>query len=546
MKMKKLSVIASIIGSIVLLLAGCSKENSSVENELINVEEAGRILINTETYQPDQSFTRAGQTQATEVVDLGNNLIAEVSLEKDEEKSGLTRAAMSEEHYTIFALNSSNVRVATMKGTVKDGAFKRDAGSPKIELTPGTYTFVCINDAVTDNTTSLSVTNGSKNPMIGTTQQTISGDGCLIAFTMKHQTARVHFGITSYTSASSGVKATVSSDGSQLNKNVYDLSGENITSTENGSVLSGEYTFPATPAATRSFYTLPYSATSDDYQYFLPNLEGKDLKLTFSAGTVYGESMAGKSIKLTKIGKLLRNGSYKLNIKLKNVLYLFADGTVGTFQEKAERQPIGVVITDKTPTQKGLAVALKVLSGGVGYQWAINSQANQQGNSAPLSSDFLTQWNDYDGYKWTWEKEGSADGTTIKANSTDFPAFYAAAHYQPGPTITGTNIGKWFLPSLGQIKLTVARLCRDVDVNAKTDWTPYIQYRNLDANFDKIFLQAGGQTLLNNWLWTSSEHTTENGHDCAFRDHELELDDYGCGKYIPLGGQPDVRPFVKY
>lgn len=538
--MKRLSVIASIIGSFVLLLVGCSKENSSVGNELINMEEAGKILINTETYHPDQSFTRAGRTQAIETVDLGNNLLAEISLEEDEKENEnkLTRAAMSEEHYTIFALNNSGIRVATMKGTVKEGAFKRDAGSPKMELAPGTYTFVCINDAVTDNTSSLCVTNGSKNPMIGSVQQTIGGDRWQITFTMKHQSARVHFGITSYTSASSGVKATVSSDGSQLNKNVYDLSGENITSTEIGNVQSGEYTFPATPSATRSFYTLSYATTSDDYQYFLPNLEGKDLKLTFSAGTVYGESMAGKSIKLTKIGKLLRNGSYKLNIKLKNVLYLFSDGTVGTFKEKAERQPIGVVITDKTPMQKGLAVALKLIP--AGKSWAKGPKKHN--NSAPLSSDFLTQWNDYDGYKWTWEKEGSADGTTVKASCTDFPAFYAAAHYQPGPSITGTNIGKWFLPSIGQIKLTVARLCRDVDVNAKTDWEPYIQYRKLNSDFDKIFLQVGGHTLLGDWIWTSSEHSIQEGHDCTFRDNHLELDSYGYAKDIGIG----VRPFVEY
>jgi len=543
--MKRISVIASIIGCIVLLLAGCSKENSFADKELIDVEETGRILINTEAYLPDQSFTRTEWSRPTETVDLGNNLIAEVSLEADEGENNHTRAtmhtraAMSEEHYTILALNSSGVRVSTMKGTAKDGVFKRDIGSPRMQLAPGTYTFVCISDGVTDNTTSLSIANGSKNPMIGCTQQTISGGDWIIAFNMKHEAARVHFGITSYTSASSGVKATVSSDGSQLNKNVYDLSGEHITSTENGSVLSGEYTFPATPAAARSFYTLPYSATSDNYQYFLPNLEGKDLKLTFSAGTVYGESMAGKSIKLTKIGKLLRNGSYKLNIKLKNVLYLFADGTVGTFQEKAERQPIGVVITDKTPTQKGLAVALRAITGG--NSWAKGPKKHEHHNSAPISSDFLTQWNDYNGYKWTWEKEGSADGTTIKANSTDFPAFYAAAHYQPGPSITGTNIGKWFLPSLGQIKLTVARLCRDVDVNAKTAWEPYLTYRQLDANFDKIFLQAGGQTL-KDWIWTSSEHSIQEGHDCFIRENELELDESGYNKDIGIG----VRPFVHF
>ena len=55
-------------------------------------------------------------------------------MRKTNKKGGLTRAVMSEEHYTIFALNSAGVRVATMKGKVKDGIFKRDTGSPKMEL----------------------------------------------------------------------------------------------------------------------------------------------------------------------------------------------------------------------------------------------------------------------------------------------------------------------------------------------------------------------------------------------------------------------------
>ena len=147
------------------------------------------------------------------------------------------------------------------------------------------------------------------------------------------------------------------------------------------------------------------------------------------------------------------------------------------------------------------------------------------------------------GYNWTWDGSSSLDGKVRGTEASKYPAFYAAAHYQPGPTITGTNIGKWFLPSLGQIKLTVTRLCRDVDVNAKTDWTPYIQYRNLDANFDKIFLQAGGVTLYNDWIWTSSEHSAHDGHDCQFNQNEFELDDFG---YDKIMSGLNVRPFVHF
>ena len=62
-----------------------------------------------------------------------------------------------------------------------------------------------------------------------------------------------------------------------------------------------------------------------------------------------------------------------------------------------------------------------------------------------------------DGYKFTWEAAGSADGTTIKANEqTRYPAFYNAAHYTPtlpaGEVLTGSIVGKkWFLPSLGEV-----------------------------------------------------------------------------------------------
>ena len=56
------------------------------------------------------------------------------------------------------------------------------------------------------------------------------------------------------------------------------------------------------------------------------------------------------------------------------------------------------------------------------------------------------------GEHWTWDASGSVDGS-IKANeSAKYPAFYAAAHYNPGVQLTGTLATKrWYLPSLGEV-----------------------------------------------------------------------------------------------
>ena len=49
-------------------------------------------------------------------------------------------------------------------------------------------------------------------------------------------------------------------------------------------------------------------------------------------------------------------------------------------------------------------------------------------------------------------------GESVYEGSTDanFPAYYDAAHYPV--TATGTNVGKWFLPSLGQWKVALMKL----------------------------------------------------------------------------------------
>ena len=93
---------------------------------------------------------------------LANGMRAVVSMEEDApETQAATRATMDDGHYTIFALDpATGDRITGTKkqltGTVTGGVFQSDAGSEMI-LDPGTYKFVCINDAVTDHGTSLQV-----------------------------------------------------------------------------------------------------------------------------------------------------------------------------------------------------------------------------------------------------------------------------------------------------------------------------------------------------------------------------------------------------
>ena len=108
---------------------------------------------------------------------------------------------------------------------------------------------------------------------------------------------------------------------------------------------------------------------------------------------------------------------------------------------------------------KRLAVALKDARnevpthfGASTFPWSAHSLQNSQ-SMTTMSNNIADHINDFKGEDYTWTSTYSTDGK-VKANeSTDYPAFYAAAHYSPGVPITGTNVGKWFLPTLGEWNL---------------------------------------------------------------------------------------------
>lgn len=465
--MKKLLMMAGLVGT--MMLAACSNEDVvktdnkmeitgdhfSFTAEAANTDEPVAAAKHATT---DEELARAADytTAQPQTVDLGDGLQAEISIEQDA-SAPQTRATepIGDGHYTIYAVDAATGTRVTgtnskVSGTVSSGVFTQDAGS-KLELAPGTYTFVCFNDAVTDNGTNLTVTTDN-DALIGTATETISGAGWYVNFIMKRQTARVRFRFTGYTDQAAGVTADLVSTTLQPVVNTYSVDATTITPT-NGT-LSNTYALPATSTTYNAKYVQAHDFVTD-YSYLLPGISAADTKLSFTGGTLYGKAMAGKSFSLSKLSSLTfaRNHSYMVNIKLKTILYLFEDGTVGVLAEKGTRTPIGVVASEKTNTEAGLACALRWYEynqlGHIGKSCWKNIGDHIEENVSPSPTNMVEAAADMNGYNWTYSP--NLQGIVRSNEPVVYPAFYLAAHHNPGVTVTGANVGQWFLPAYGQL-----------------------------------------------------------------------------------------------
>ena len=534
-----------------LVLTACSKD--TIDNGHANAVEIDNITITEEPFEPEtpakSSAKQTRAVQAPQIVDLGDGLIAEVSLTEDahEETPARTRAAIADGHYTIYATKliggpgTSGPILAKLSGTVQGGKFVRDASSPRMRLDPDTYTFVCVNDAMSKEIHSyhgdiFALRNDKDNPMIATVTMPISGNIVEIPFVMKHsRTSRVRFQITSYTNEGHNITGKLAF--SSIMTTVYfDMAGR-MFGGFGTTFTSGTYTFAESPV-TPSAYTQIIKRTTD-YRYFISDAPGASAQFTIDGGSIYGKSLAGKSFPLTAIANLQENKSYTCNIKLKPaVLYLFQDGTVGVLADKGTRTPIGIVVKEKTTTEKGLAIALK--DAGQGLSWGPdNVKANDVqipmrigGNMNP------TYVNDMNGYHYTWESSGSNDGTTIKGNVSTFPVFTAAAQYNPGVSVTGSNVGKWFLPSAGEFRLFFVNVW-------KYEWPLTDQYCNSGVKYDIYFTQAGGTALSRDYATSTETTNLTQGTQIWNFSNSAALSDY-FERTRPLTDQWHVRSFVHF
>ena len=529
-----------------LLMAACSHdENNNGTEPLQKVQ----FSFTNEDFGEDEALTRA--TSAAEAkpqtIDLGD-CEAEISVEN--EPAVKTRGPLTNAngHYTIRAYQGGTLK-GEVKGTFSGGTFTADAGAASnFNLDPGTYDFIAFNDDVIPSGTGLTVARDkAETARMGFATQVITAtpQKQQVMFTMKHVGARVRMQflckkdmpntITSVLEAADANGIPVSVAYNPTTK-AYTATNGAMTPESSNSPASTEQKFMA------SFFGQKYAYTSTctDYHYFLPTTEASNLKLSFSAGTIFWKPTTAAQ-KLNMSLSMQPNKSYLVKIKLKpQYTYLMSDGTLGFFKETTfgggTKTPIAVVIEPN----KHIAVALQNANGGNKCLWTSLSDYMAQKNKEVKTTlaDFATTEN---GYQETWDASASLDNTTVKGNSADYPAFKACGDYDPGVIVTGANISKWYLPAYGEWSYLFATLgFGDLTawINSSMNWYGHLS--------DIAFKQVGGQGFPTSGdinYWSSSEYLWMTTYQAGlfrwgdtFVSHGYNLKTFDMY----------VRPFVKY
>lgn len=542
----------NLFGALLLLMSpvfvSCSnEEGSSVNNELLLNGEKISITVGEEAFESGPEI-RATIHQVDTTIDMGNDIVAEMSIILDHSSPTIQSAAtrtspLTDGHYTIFVVDASGNRLTgtdkEISGTVTGGKFVPDHNA-KLNLANGTYTFVCHNDAVVEQGGQLKVESNSMQsscPMIGTVTKTIGGSSNDITFTLKHYAARVKPLITTFTSYANmdNNTTTLSSASNGFADMTLSLKGETPQRAASGTMVysennaksfekvgNQEFSGIVTPFQVEGGYTYIALAPGEsipvhDFQY---NFNGK----------IYG-----KPINHTFLNRLKLDPNYSYTIKLtfksKDPLLLYQDGTVGYIGDKTTaRVPVGVVTKEKTTSTEGTAMALK--NAPDDYQY-VNSVSGSY--LLPYYDDDrdhdLTK--DIDGYNFTYSTSIYETGTHLSGYCISrgityppsepmsefklegellYPMQHTVAQFSPG--VPTHNIGKWFVATGIQWRDAIVRLAKmnktdfdGIDTNASS--TDYFQFYYSDPDFEPF---EPNTTI--NWTMATMENVfTQSGGD---------------------------------
>lgn len=489
----------------VFALSACHSELDNQPDGKVNTAKQITFKVNFEDYNTDEEVqgTRAlvPDTLAKQVIDLDNNLLAEVSIQRDTTKTDrATTRALSDGTYTMLAYQGSTLK-GEVTGTVNNGEFYV-TGNPMV-LAPGTYDFVLYSDLTRSGNTFIVDRSNMSNAQIGRTTGVVITSQLEtqeVVFNLKHLGARMKIKLTGYmpypamAATLSSVNAT-----SVPNQVVYDAVADSWTGYTHAA-LSENCTFPATGTwdvglsggSPGVFHDYHYTSLTNDYHYFLPTTDASKLKLTLNSGKLYRIDFASHHTPLALSPDpavvMKNNGSYIINVKLRpNYLYLMSDGSTDfvnatqyTHLKKADGTPLyrdkqgNVLTTPKMPVglvvsqSRRLAMALKSIPTtdlwGPGTT-VFNYKRYRVDGIWPSREELNAMAGDMDGYKYTWEGAGSSDGVTIKANDpVHYPSFYKFGHYRDelianGVNLTGVMLTKnWHFPSAGELQLFVKNL----------------------------------------------------------------------------------------
>ena len=522
-----------------LLLSACSsEENMADTDKKIDVAKGIRFQFTEEAFVPGEVAAAKQGTRALaepQEIDLGNGIIAEATLEPDTAGCAQTRAGnpVPDGTYKIYAIDAGGTRHDGLTGTMTGGVF---TPSGHWELEAGTYTFVCINNAVTDNGNELYIDmsrgrfkENNDNPLIGVVPSVVvtNPNDVIVSFVMRHQQARVRYGFVSYTEPIENFDFDFDTDASWGGDIYYDLQGNKLRTGTERSYFMREYHIPVHQdhAYAPSSLVTEYLHTTD-YVYVSPEFTAH-VFADVNTMSLYGRTITTLRQHYFSLGTLQKNHSYiwKLKYKNKDPWYLYNDGTIGSLAKRGSRTPIGIVLEDKTATKDGTAIALDIapvslypiVTGYNGVMWDRRTPPLSQANNK-LCPTHAAAIADMDGYKYTWEGAGSADGVTIKANSLDYPAFYIAARYgnqlaANSITVSGSMVGrKWYLPAYGELLKLRSVFGSTLPMPNQLDDSAVIDPATM-ARIDAAFTAAGAPALSSHdnpgCSWTSTETDPE-------------------------------------
>lgn len=558
MKLRRLFFVALIMGGCWLVTA-CSSDNNSGDMDRQSTAEALQFSITESDFNADEELkTRAEQEPSMNIdtIDLGNGIEAVASIQQDtaKQKSLADTRSVLIGHYTVRAYQSG-VQKGEWKGTFDGSTFTPDAStSREVFLAPGTYDFVCFNDKVTVNGNNLVVNQYTAGEArIGAnTGVVISGKKQQVPLIAKHVTARVNTQVKATFPVPSTLKGGISSSSNDFPQKVsYNPATNAYTTTETGWLSGASYTYPA--ATMHDWGTVGYYAiaTSNEYAYFFPGIDASKLSFEFQLnGLIIGNRMLTlsntKKFSFKHPVVFAANKSYTiiltLNLKFK---YLFQDGTTDYLRQgkAAGKTPIAVVVDE----DRKIAMALKDANGGAPIDMftslsnAVNSTRYAYYNSTYMNQNAM---DDEGGYRWTWLASGSSDHTTIKADDqTRYPGFYAAGHYDPGVTVTGANVGKWYIPAFREWINALSGNCF-LDSNIP-DGESHVTWNDMPLSV--ALTQAGGTSLYGKEYLSSTMSAGDNSvygfNTTVHSELYIRRQNPGYSGQSAIGL---IRPFIRY
>lgn len=548
--MNKQMILSGLLSVALLSLTACGNDDDKTTDDgQKDTAQTIRFKLNFADYNAEQELdvTRAANRQDTieqQTVDLGNGLVALMTLQRDTEQSPKQAAtrSLANDTYTMLAYDAAtHAFKGDVTGTVSGGVFTATSANKHIKLAPGNYDFVCFNSKVTRSGNTLTVSRADAGEaLIGRTTQTITATPLEqeVPFTMLHMGAKVRMKLTGYR-AFSGVNGTLASVGGSVPGTVVYDAATGTQTTGSGAAMSANLTF----GSSSDTYTGTHIGYSGQETFFVPGTNVAGLRFTFTSGTIYHRNMANSALTLHPNSPitLQQNGAYVLNVKLMySFLYLMSDGSTGLINKTifggGTKTPVGVVVSQSN----NLAIALRDANNGAQYAWSYGWSSTTQFNTT-MSDDFSTNLSDMRGYEYTWAStyctpacdwyapRGSSE---MSPGQPAFPAFYAAGHYTPR-----INGDPWHLPTVGEWSYVYTALGLG-DSSVLSNWGTY----TWDGDFANLaFDQVQGQRI-NKMYWTSSEATSWSAGTVSINDTQFNWD-HTVGKG---GGRLSVRPFFKY